>query len=111
MTSILDSKPTFEARLIACGVSTVHRGLLFAKGIDTLARLAWASNSVPGVGSDTDFVAVIEAAYQVGPGGVDSGDLSSIRRLWFEAHTVGIAEMRAMVERTADSAPRKRLVL
>ena len=110
MTSLLDSQPTFEARLIACGVTDAHRALLVNARITTMARLAWSSNAVPGVGSDADFVSMIERAYQVAPGtleDVSPGALSCIRRVWFEAHTVGVAEVRARVERTDESASRR----
>ena len=104
MSNMLDSVPTFKARAAAVGISTECIGFLTTAGISTLGNLAYASSSQPGQGDDLRFQEVIVGAYVRA---VTAGELSSVRRLWFEAHTVAIAEIRDPVERHSEDAPRR----
>lgn len=106
-SSLLDSKATFEARLQAFGVAPAHVAAMLASNVDTLAKLAFASSSQPGVGDDKPFVQMIHRVLGLNEGDLDDGQLAPFRRAWFEAHTVSLSEMRQRVERTEESAPRK----
>lgn len=106
-SSLLDSKATFEARLQIFGVSPAHVTAMLASNVNTLAKLAFASSSQPGVGDDQPFVAMIHRVLGLQVGDLDDGQLAPFRRAWFEAHTVSLSEMRQRVERTDESAPRK----
>ena len=104
--SMLDSTPVFKSRMLTLGVKSEYVQLFIDKGIDTLARLAYASASQPGTGDETQFIEVVAAALNI-PNSADipMGELSSIRRCWFEAHTVAVSEIRSRVERTEGSEP------
>ena len=108
MVSMLDSIPVFEARLRAVGVSEPYALLIVSKGINTMAKLAWASSAQPGMGDEKPFIDMLVASLNLAsPTDLPPGELSSFRRIWFEAHTVGIADIRQRLERTEESAPRR----
>lgn len=108
MTSVLDSKHVFEARLVAVGLNVGYQAKLKAKGIDTMAKLAYGPRCVPGSGDETPFdeflIRVLEVARIED---IPDGEMSTLRRIWHEAHAVAISEVRNKLERTEDSAPRK----
>ena len=105
---MLDSIPVFKARMLSAGVSSGAVQRFIDRGIDTLARLAYSSASQPGTGDETQFIEVVSNALGVNaPADIPLGELSSIRRCWFEAHTVAVSEIRSRVERTEGSEPLK----
>ena len=105
---MLDSVPVFRSRMAAAGVKQDFIDLFVAKGIDTLARLAYSSAAQPGTGDETQFIAVVAAALDIpNQADIPMGELSSIRRCWFEAHTVAVSEIRSRVECTEGSEPLK----
>ena len=94
--------------MTSAGVSQDSINRFVANGIGTLARLAYSSASQPGTGDETQFLEVVAKALGLaGPADIALGELSSIRRCWFEAHTVAVSEIRNKVERTEGSEPLK----
>ena len=106
--SMLDSLPVFESRLQSAGLEDVHiRGLVSAK-IDSLAKLAFMTSCQPGVGDDKELLDAIGAILKFSSGDPMPATVSaSIRRVWYEAHSVAMAEMKQRVERGEDSMPKK----
>ena len=107
MSNMLDSEAVFEARLLAVGVEPENIRLLRAKKIKTMALLNFCSSAQPGDGDEKPFVNFIASALGTTLDEIDSGQLASIRRAWFEAHAVSIAEVRSLVTRTDSSEPVK----
>jgi len=101
---MLDSTAVFKARLKAIGVPDSEATKLLANDLDTLAKFAYITSIQPGLGDDAPFVKVISTTLgytddnPIGP-----GLLSSLRRLWFESHTVAISEIRQKVEKVDDT--------
>ena len=108
MTSVLDSKHVFEARLVAVGLDAGYQAKLKTKGINTMAKLAYGPRCVPGSGDETpfdDFLIRILDVNRIED--ISDGEMSTLRRLWHEAHAVALSEVRNKLERTEESAPRK----
>jgi hypothetical protein len=107
MSGHLDSQSVFRVRLKSLGVSDAQLSALEGNQVDTLAKLAYISSVQPGVADDMPFLKALAAALNLG--GVDEltvGDKAIFRRLWFEASTVAISEIRQKVEKGTDDGPK-----
>ena len=108
MSGLLDSIPVFKARLKAVGLGDAQAQQLVASGINTLAKLAYSSASQPGSSDETAFVASMVAALGVAlPTDISAGDFAALRRLWHEAYTVCLSSLKAQVEKTDETPPRR----
>ena len=106
MSAMLDSRPVFETRLAAMGVNPANIQGLLDNDIDTLAKSVYCSGVQPGGADETPFLTVIAKAWKIAnPVDIPLGQLSAIRRCWYESHTVAIAEIRDRVQRTEGSEP------
>ena len=72
--------------------------------IKTMGAFAWSSAFQPGQPDETPF---LELVRRVIGRNADDAELSSLRRLYYESHTLSISDMRNRVERTDDSKPSK----
>ena len=107
-SALLDSQPVFKARLDQMGIDQQVVTAFMASNLTTMAKMAFSSSDQPGVGNDDRFIAAIVAALRLQrPDQLDPADLSGFRRLWYEAHSVCLADFKTRMERTDDSAPRK----
>jgi hypothetical protein len=105
---MLDSEAVFRARLHNAGVSSVHVAGIVGAGCTTLAKLGFCCSAQPGSGDEAPFTNfVVRALSLTSISDISAGELASIRRVWYEAHTVAIAEIRSRLETTDDSAPKK----
>lgn len=104
---MLDSVAVFQARLRIFQIPEASIQLMMSKEVDTLAKLAFASGSTPGQDESSFIEMLVKNLEILGIGAISSGQLSGWRRAWFEAHTIMVSDMRARVERTDDSAPRR----
>jgi hypothetical protein len=105
MADMLDSKPVFQTRLAAVGLSAVVIGQLQAKGINTLAKLAYSSGGQPSK-DEAPFLKVMASALgELDPDNIDPGTLAMLRRVWHESHAVALSEIRSQIERTDSTAP------
>ncbi|CAE7727675.1 SLC24A2, partial [Symbiodinium necroappetens] len=77
---------------------------LKAQGITTLAKVAFCCSYTPGSGDDAELIRALKDALAVEP---DLGQKSAFRRLYHEAFSVTTAEMKALVEQTDETAPRR----
>lgn len=108
--SMLDSAPVFESRLLAAGVEAAHVALITAAGITSLAKLAFLTSCQPGIGDDKPLLDEVAKILQFDAAAGNPMPLavaSTIRRVWFEAHSVAMAEVRNKIERSEESQPRK----
>jgi hypothetical protein len=105
--SMLDSEPVFETRMMSTGLSMATIQAFKDQGITTMARLAYSSASQPGQ-DETAFIAMVCKVLKANAGeDIDVGTLSSIRRCWWESHTVAVSQIRQSVERTDNAEPVK----
>ena len=106
---MLDSTHVFTARLQSVGLSEPLIRLLVAAGINSLAKLAFLAPCQPGQTDDKVFVDAITPLLGFDDAGnkIPPDVLSVMRRIYFEAQAVAMAEVRARVEKTEDSAPRE----
>lgn len=104
MAVSLDSKVVFKAHAARIGVETDVVDALVAAGIDTLAKLAFCSAYQPGGADDAPLIRVLRDALQADP---NAGQKAVFRRLHFEASTMNLAEMKAKIDRSDESAPKR----
>ena len=105
---MLDSEPFFRDRMKAIGVSDAFQLALIAAGITTLARLAFSYASMPGSGDNSAFVGLLVGVFALSTqADIPAGQLACLRRLWYEAYTVSLSDIRARTETTEDSPARR----
>jgi hypothetical protein len=102
----IESEAYFDGRLATMGISNGVIVKIKAKGWSCLADFAYASAYIPGQGSDAAFVTSVLVAV-VGADYEDSADTPKLRRLYFEAHTLSVADLRRRTERTDSDPPLK----
>lgn len=106
--SVLDSKAVFLARCRSAGIPDDDIKALAVVNVDTMAKMGFVCSCQPGVGDDAPFVSfLVRALGRADDTAFTDGELASFRRLWWECNTVAISDVRARVERTEDSQPRK----
>lgn len=102
----IESEAYFDSRLAIMGISLATITTMKAKGLLSLADFAFSSSYIPGQGNDGSFVTgVLEVL--IGPNFADSPDTPKLRRLYFEAHTLSVADLRRRTERTDSDQPVK----
>ena len=104
MASYSESTPVFVSRCLKVGLDAADVDALKRSGITTLAKVAFMSAYTPGSGDDTPLIEAFEAALGSPP---NLGQKSAFRRLFHETFAVTTSEMKNLVERTEDTAPRK----
>ena len=104
MASGLESQPVFAARAAQMGIPAGVIALLAAGNIATLGQFAFCCRFQPGGSDEKPFTDVLEVVLGGPP---TLGLLSSLRRLYYEAHTTSLIEMRSRLERTDDDGPKK----
>ena len=92
MATGLESKAVFEARAKLLGLTDLQIGALGAEDSNTFGDFAYCCSYTPGTGADekpfTDFV------NSLFPAGVTKGLMTKMRRLYFEAHTMAVVDLR-----------------
>ena len=107
-SGILDSQAVFVARLKGVGIPQSMIDKFLSEEVTSLAKLAFLVGTQPGSGEDTAFVtAVAEILGFDEAHPIPKGVLAALRRVWFEANTVAVNEVRQKMGRTEDSLPRK----
>ena len=96
MATILDSKAAFVARAQEHGLTNDQLGRLRDQGITSLAQLAFALTT-PGTASDEES---LKNLLSDNPDQVTVGQLSSIRRLTFDAQTLSAAQVKHILAGT-----------
>ena len=105
MSAILDSESLFRARCEEIGMTAASLAALITAGINTFAKLAFSSSYQAGSPDDRSLLLVLSdaSAGRV----VSASDQACLRRAFFEATTMNMAEMRSKVERTDEGSVRK----
>ena len=98
MATLTESRAAFTARAAEVGLTQAEITTLTGRGIDTLARIAFAAVG-PGQNPSDDQV---QALFGGGP--TTAGTVASTRRLIFEAHTLLIADLKGRVEKGEDAS-------
>ena len=102
----IESEAYFDARLATIRVSAPTIAKMKTRGWSTLGDFAYASSYVPGQGADTAFcTGVLEVL--LGDTYADSPDAPKLRRLYFESHTLSVADLRRRTESTDNDQPIK----
>ena len=100
--SSLDSRAAFKARAEELSLEDDKYKKLVAAKLDTFGALAFIGPLQAGNADETPLVEALKSALSGDPSPVV---LRVMRRLWFEATTQALAEMRGKVERTDASEP------
>ena len=99
MAAMLESEPYFLAKLEQIGTSK-----LFKANFKSYGRLAFCCSTVPG----QDEIAFKEFAVKLNEGADPSDDeLAILRRAFYEAHALVVADLRHRADRTEETAPKK----
>ena len=77
---------------------------MIAAGFTTMAKWAFSTSYSPGAQDDALFIAMLDTVNGSRP---SVSQISCYRRLFFEAHTISVSDMRDRITRTEDSGPRK----
>ena len=102
--AVTDSKASFTAGATEIGAQEDFIGLLKDAGIETFGQLAFCCG---GDLSSADDTKLLDAAETAMGRDLTTGEKIMVRRLWFEARTLCVSELKARVERADDELPRK----
>ena len=103
MTSHVDSAPYLIQRAGEISLSSRISDALKAKGVTTLAQLAFCVGQPGQVLNPTDFETWSDALLR----GMTVGEKASLRRLILEAQTMLVASLKDMAEPSEGAAPKK----
>lgn len=99
--SALDSEAAFKARAIQIGVDSRYVNKFVEKGYATYGRYAFAFVYSPQQSDEKPLKDFLAGILEEEPEGVQ---LSSLRRLFFESHTLALTDVRQRVESNPDPA-------
>ena len=106
MAATIDSEAYLEARRRAIGISDATAAAMRLRGFTTLGALAFSSSYTPGQADDAAFVrGVLEPLLGLEP--ERNPDSPRIRRLYVEAYSMSIGEIKRRIERTDADVPTK----
>ena len=101
----LESSAYFKERAKVVGISDTTFALILEAGWSNMGSFAFACPQALGGGDDAAFTRdVITPILGSEP---DRGAIASLRRLFFEAYTFVVQDMRTRVDRSEDDPPRK----
>ena len=104
MTSLVDSSAQYELRLRELGFDTPFTDALKAAGVRNLTNLAFTVGQPGQRLADNVVTNFLQTALGRAP---SLQEVSSIKRLAFEAQTLLVATLRQQVEQKEDGEPRK----
>ena len=104
MAGAVDSKAVFAARAALIGIDQIGIDAMVLAGFDTMAKWAYSTSYSPGSPDDSALKTLLNTMLGGDP---TPGQLSCYRRLYFEAHTTSVSDLRDHITRTEDSGPRK----
>lgn len=102
--AIIDSQAAFLDRCKKFGLDQVLTTVLQDNGIASFGAFAHVARFNPAATDDQPLSDAIEAISGTKPTALQ---MTHLRRLHFEAHTMSVAEARHRIEQTEDSMPRK----
>lgn len=104
-TSAQDSVANFRRQASLVGLDNKWTDALVAHGVDTLGRLAFAVTSPAVPADDAGVTALLNAALPAEA--ISIADLTTLKRMIFEAQTALIGSIRAQADPAADPLQRK----
>ena len=93
-----------QARALQIGVSQATIDLLIASNLGTLGKYAYCCKYQPNAADEQPLIDCLSRVLGAAP---NDGVLSPLRRLFYEAHTVCMLEMRNRFETREGDVPRK----
>ena len=99
--SVLESSAAFSERALSIGVEQWIVDKFSEKHFASFGKLAFAIPYTPQNADDTPFKQFIEDIIEQPP---SQDQLATLRRLFFEAHTMALSDVRSRVEATPDPA-------
>ena len=100
--SSLDSEAFFQGRCLAAGLSAQTIQAMTAKGWVTVATFAFGTSYSPGQADDRLFISqILEPLFGNPPNSIE---IPKVRRLFYECHTVSVADLRNKIERSGDDS-------
>ena len=103
MTSIgLDSTASFKARALEMGMSEALYNLLKDNGVSTYGAFAFICPYTPGQGDETVLMDATEAVIRRV---LTAAEKIVVRRLFFESHTMALADLKQRFEREDTAEP------
>ena len=103
--TMMESEPVFKARCKSMGITDNYVQQLIDNDIKTMGKLAFVCGVQPGQADDKEFVDVMKNVLALDP--IPVGTLSALRRLWFEANTMAIQDVKSRYEKTEETLPRR----
>ena len=108
MAGLLDSVAVFEQRATEIGLSGEEIARMTAKSWNTLARVAFACGYTPGQADESSLLKLARVVTDTPESSPLPDDrMPLIRRLFVEAYTLSVTDLKARTERREDDAPRK----
>ena len=102
-SSALDSQAVFEARALAIGLPDATLRLFITSGINTMASFAFSAQFQPGSSDERPLLELLNTVIGRAP---TIAEISTLRRLFYESHSLALHEMKGRIERTSSDAPR-----
>ena len=100
----VESKPVFAARAIQIGATQVVINALVAANYGTFGSFAYCCAYVPGTPDETPLLDAIATAL-ARP--ATPAEMTVLRRLFAESHTVSLQDLRNRIDKPSDSTPTK----
>ena len=98
----VESLPVFRARALQMGISAAIVDQLEANSTATFGSFAFSCAYRPDAADETPFVTMIKDILTRDP---TNGELSALRRIFFESHAVSMQDMRNRIEKPTDATP------
>ena len=106
MSASVDSEAYFDSRMVTLGIPMPVQADMRTRGWTSMGSYAFASPYQPGQADESAFVQGVLVPVL---GANHAVDIASprLRRLYFEAHTISVQDLRRRVERSDDDPPLK----
>lgn len=104
MASTIDSEAFFRGRMDSMGLAGPVIVEMINRGWNTLAAFGYSCGYIPGIGNEKVFQdEVLESL--LGANWQTDANSPRLRRLFFEAHTLTVSDLRRRAERTESDLP------
>lgn len=101
----VESEAVFKARALQIGITQPQVDVMIAAGFSTMGAFSFGSGFQPGQADETSL---IDFFAKIFPGAALTDGLKArLRRLYYESHTMVLADMKSRIERTDTDAPKK----
>ena len=101
---MVDSEAFFDGRMTSLGIPQAVQATMRGFGWASMGSFAFSSTYQPGQPDDRNFCEGV-LLRTLGANWEANTAVPRLRRLYFESHTISIADLRRRVEHTSDEAP------